>query len=247
MSDQCMFCKKTVYKNSMCEGHYETYIEHKQKLFEEDKKAVDFKTHYHNLKHKIYNMITYPHIVDLCIKLIAIADLYYEKYDKAELKIVVVNDVNKIIRYKVKQIKENREIMDSRYSKLFNDIDFRNKWKKDIKTEDGHYVRSRAEQLIDNFLYHNNIVHAYEKLIILPFQNESTILCDFYIPEINTYIEYYGKYDEEYIARKHAKEQIYKENNLNHIALGRKDLDNLDDILMREILIRRIQKKKGQQ
>ena len=104
-----------------------------------------------------------------------------------------------------------------------------------------------AEQVIDNFLYHHNIVHSYEKRIILPREHESILISDFYIPEIDTYIEYYGKYDGEYISRKHVKDQIYMENGLNYIALGKKDLDNLDDILWKEIVTRRSHNKKGQQ
>jgi hypothetical protein len=234
------------YKNGMCEKHYDMYKMQRELIIKDSKREYDFKPHYHNLKHSIYKCITYPTIVELCIKMFALADIYFELYNKDELTRFVEADVNKIIRYKVKQIKENREVMESRYSKLFNDIDFRNKWKSNIRTEDGHYVRSRAEQVIDNFLYHHGIVHAYEKLIILEKNSEATLLCDFYIPEIDTYIEYYGKYDGEYISRKKAKDQIYKENNINYIALDKRDLDNLEDILLKQIIFYRSQNKKGQ-
>lgn len=247
MPDQCYFCRKASYKHGMCEAHYQIYLEEKEKLLEEDKKKYDFKPHYHNLKHSIYKIINYPRIVDLCIKLIAIADIYYERYENDELTKVVIGDVCNIIRNKVIKIKENNKIMGERYSSLFNDIDFRNKWKANFRTEDGHYVRSMAEQVIDNFLYHHGIVHSYEKRIIIPRDHDSILISDFYIPELDTYIEYYGKYDGEYISRKHAKDQIYKENNLNYIALGKKDLENLDDILWKEIVTRRSHNKKGQQ
>ena len=247
MPDQCYFCRKASYKHGMCEAHYQIYLEEKENLLEEDKKEYDFKPHYHNLKHSIYKIINYPRIVDLCIKLIAIADIYYERYENDELTKVVIGDVCNIIRNKVIKIKENNKIMAERYSSLFNDIDFRNKWKANFRTEDGHYVRSMAEQVIDNFLYHHGIVHSYEKRIIIPRDHDSILISDFYIPELDTYIEYYGKYDGEYISRKHAKDQIYKENNLNYIALGKKDLENLDDILWKEIVTRRSHNKKGQQ
>ena len=41
--------------------------------------------------------------------------------------------------------------------------DFRIKYPANLRTPDGHYVRSRAELLIDDFLYKNRIVHAYER------------------------------------------------------------------------------------
>lgn len=247
MSNQCYFCTKVVHKHGMCDNHYQIYLEQKEKIVMEDKKEYDFKPHYHNLKHSIYKMINYVNIVELSIKLIALAEVYYERYKNDELINSVITDVNKIIRYKVKQIKDNRAAMEIRYSTLFNDIDFRKKWRQNIKTEDGHYVRSRAEQIIDNFLYNHGIVHAYEKLIVLERESEATLLCDFYIPEIDTYIEYYGKYDSEYIARKNAKDLIYRENNLNYIPLGKNDLDNLDDVLLKAIISRRSHNKKGQQ
>ncbi len=247
MPDQCYFCRKESYKHGMCENHYRTYLDEKEKMLEENKKEYDFKPHYHNLKHSIYKIINYPRIVDLCIKLIVIADVFFERYERDELKKVVIGDVANIIRYKVTKIKENNKMMNLRYTALFNDIDFRKKWSADIRTEDGHYVRSMAEKVIDDYLYHHSIVHSYEKRIIIPKDHESILLCDFYIPEIDTYIEYYGKYDGEYLSRKHAKDAIYKENNLNYIALSKKDLDNLDDILTKEIIIRRSHIKKGQQ
>ena len=246
MADNCLFCRKLVHKRSMCEEHYKEYTQQKIIQVKTNRREVDFKQYYHNLRHSVYKFIEFPTIVSLCIKMIALADIFFEHYHNGALVDVVLTDVNKIVRHKVKQIKENRHIMMERYTTLFNDIDFRSKWNANIRTEDGHYVRSRAEQLIDNFLYHHNIVHAYEKLIILERENEATLLCDFYIPETNTYIEYYGKYDAEYIARKNAKDLIYRENNIDYIALGKKHLDNLDDTLLKEIITRRSHNKKGQ-
>lgn len=245
MADYCMFCKRLVYKKSMCSLHYDIFEEQKIKLLINDRKKEEYKPYYHNLKHDIYKFSDFKIIAELCIKLIALSEIYFEKYGNEELLKVVLTDINKIVRTKVKQIKENRNVMASRYTTLFNDIDFRSKWRSNIRTEDGHYVRSRAEQVIDNYLYNNGIVHAYEKLIVLDRESDATLLSDFYIPEIDTYIEYYGKYDTEYISRKYAKDQIYKENNLNYIALGKKDLDNLDDVLLKEIKSKK--NKKGQQ
>ena len=244
MADQCLFCKQLVYKKNVCAKHYEIFMEQKEKLLLERRSKIDIKPYYHNLRHDIYKFMNYQVIVELCLKLIALAEIYYEEYNKDDLINIVLTDVNKIIRTKVTQIKDNRNAMESRYTSLFNDIDFRKKWKSDIRAEDGHYVRSRAEQLIDNYLYHHGIVHAYEKLIVLDRESESILLSDFYIPEIDTYIEFYGKYDGEYLARKHAKDQIYQENHLNYIPLGKRDLDNLDDTLLKGIKM--MKKKKGQ-
>ena len=55
------------------------------------------------------------------------------------------------------------------------EMDFRLKLKADKRTSDGHYVRSRAELLIDNFFYTNSIVHAYEKKLNI----DESMYCDF--------------------------------------------------------------------
>lgn len=40
---------------------------------------------------------------------------------------------------------------------------FREKFPCNIRTDDGHKVRSKAEQVIDNWLYSKGIVHAYPR------------------------------------------------------------------------------------
>ena len=50
------------------------------------------------------------------------------------------------------------------YLKIKN-IDHRKNYIAEYRTKDGHYVRSKSELAIDNYLYNNNIIHAYEKKI----------------------------------------------------------------------------------
>jgi hypothetical protein len=98
--------------------------------------------------------------------------------------------------------------------------------------EDGHYVRSRAELIIDNYLYHHRIVHAYERRV--PVAQEQ--FCDFYVPEGCVYIEFWGlESDPEYVARKKQKIQAYQKNKLQLIELSDSDLTKLDDILPRRL------------
>ena len=44
-----------------------------------------------------------------------------------------------------------------------NKDNFREKFEAKHRTIDGHYVRSKAEMLIDNWLYQYGLVHAYER------------------------------------------------------------------------------------
>jgi hypothetical protein len=101
------------------------------------------------------------------------------------------------------------------------------------RTTDGHYVRSKAEMIIDNWLYMAEIVHAYERKLPI----EENVYCDFYVPTGKVYIEYWGyDNDPKYLARKEKKLAVYKNHGLKLIELHDTDIQNLDDILPRLFL-----------
>lgn len=111
---------------------------------------------------------------------------------------------------------------------------FRNAFPATIRTKDGHMVRSRGEALIDNYLYAEKIVHAYEKR--LPLADEECF-CDFYIPEKRIYIEYWGleESDDKYAERKRKKLEIYKREKYDLIEITNDMIDSLDDYLPKEL------------
>ena len=89
---------------------------------------------------------------------------------------------------------------------------FREKYKAEYRTMDGHFVRSRAEVIIDNALFNYKVVHIYERK--LPILED--VYSDFFIPEINgskpVYIEFWGLENEEgYTERKSIKKSIVGE------------------------------------
>ncbi|WP_226036714.1 hypothetical protein [Aquibacillus saliphilus] len=73
------------------------------------------------------------------------------------------------------------------------------------RSADGHYVRSRAEMLIDNWLYMSEIVHAYERKLPI----EEDVYTDFYLPVGKVYIEYWGLEDEPKMRRESKKNYEY--------------------------------------
>ena len=110
---------------------------------------------------------------------------------------------------------------------------FRDKFKAEYRTNDGHYVRSRAEVIISNWLFAECIAHAYEKRVPI----EEDVYCDFYIPKGKIYIEFWGyEEDEKYLARKQKKLELYKKYNLNLIEIDNNTINNIDDFLPRELL-----------
>lgn len=117
--------------------------------------------------------------------------------------------------------------------------DFRKKFPAEYRTQDGHYVRSKAEMEIDNSLYLWGIAHAYEKKLS---NTEEDVYCDFHIPSGNgrpkaVFIEYWGlENDEKYNKRKNKKIEIYNKLGLSLIQLNDADLKNLDDSLQKYLL-----------
>ncbi|MCP4113684.1 MAG: glycerol kinase [Desulfobacteraceae bacterium] len=115
---------------------------------------------------------------------------------------------------------------------------FREKFEAKHRATDGHYVRSKAEMLIDNWLYMAEIVHAYERR--LPIEEE--VYSDFYIPTGKVDIEYWGyDNDAKYNERKKKKQKIYAKYGFRLIELVDKDVQNLDDILPKLLLKHGIQ------
>jgi hypothetical protein len=110
---------------------------------------------------------------------------------------------------------------------------FREKFEAKHRTKDGHFVRSRAEVIIDDTLYHYALVHAYERKV--PIEEE--LYTDFYLPNGQVYIEFWGmENDPKYLERKKIKLEIYKKYDLKLIELDDNDISNLDDHLPKKLL-----------
>lgn len=110
---------------------------------------------------------------------------------------------------------------------------FREKFEAKHRTQDGHYVRSRAELIIDNLLYQYSLSHAYERK--LPIVED--MYCDFYLNKGNVFIEYWGmEEDPKYTERKKVKQELYKKYDFKLIELTDQDILNLDDVLPKKLL-----------
>ncbi|CZE46941.1 hypothetical protein [Campylobacter geochelonis] len=113
------------------------------------------------------------------------------------------------------------------------ELDFRTKFKAEYRTQSGHFVRSRAEVIIADYLYHSYIMFAYERRVPI----EADMYCDFFLPKCEVYIEFWGyEDDEKYTTRKRKKIEIYQKESLNLIQIDNKSINNLDDFLPKELL-----------
>lgn len=137
------------------------------------------------------------------------------------------------IRYLTVAGSENK--VEGKKPAVVSDYDFRQKWPANYRCEDGHYVRSKNEQLVDNWLYHHNICHAYEPLVV-DRRNGREYLSDFFLPQIALYIEVWGYETAEYLQKKACKIEAYRTNDLLLLQLTDEDVRNLDDCLKRNVL-----------
>lgn len=123
--------------------------------------------------------------------------------------------------------------IEEKTEQLKPEVSFREKFEAKHRTADGHYVRSKAEMLIDNWLYMSEIVHAYERKLPI----EEDVYCDFYLPVGKVYIEYWGlEENQQYAKRKQEKLDIYNKYGFSLIELKDSDIQNLDDILPKKLL-----------
>ena len=148
---------------------------------------------------------------------------------------ILTNTVQELLGSKVSEpkIKSEDVSVQEKNEKQVGLRDKLDKFKPTHRAMDGHWVRSKAEGLIDNWLYMSGIVHAYERL--LPVEEE--LYCDFYVPAGKVYIEFWGlENDPKYKERKEKKKEIYKKYGFNLIELNDQHIQNLDDYLPKMLL-----------
>jgi len=107
------------------------------------------------------------------------------------------------------------------------------------KTKKGEMVRSKSEKIIADWLTKNKIEYEYEKTITL--SNNKKILSDFYLPQEEIYVEYWGmsslnnETGESYRERKWEKQNLYKMDNIKLIELYPHHIYELDTYLHEQI------------
>ncbi|TXT62047.1 MAG: hypothetical protein BAJALOKI1v1_1040003 [Promethearchaeota archaeon] len=95
-------------------------------------------------------------------------------------------------------------------------------------------VKSRGELIIDNYLSRLKIKHLYEGTI---YVEGKPIRYDWYLPNYDVYIEYWGYYGKEYQERKHEKLELYEQGNLKLISVENHMLHDIYTSLTEELSI----------
>ena len=103
---------------------------------------------------------------------------------------------------------ENKELFEKLHE--FNPYDdYRKRFPSPYRCDDGDWVRSKAEREIDNFFYRHRIWHIIEE-VYYKKNSDVKYYPDFYLPDYNLYLEYFGGTDNEYLAKRQAKIATYR-------------------------------------
>ena len=100
---------------------------------------------------------------------------------------------------------------------------------KRLRTTDEVAVQSRGEQRIGDWLAAHRIAYRYDERIILA--GDIRIRPDFYLPEFDLYIEYWGMDTPEYLENMRKKRILYQRDRKKLISISYKDFDKIESEL----------------
>lgn len=198
-----------------------------EKKLDDDLKNSHIRVLYFQTINEYYNLKNIELQNEYKIKLGALALKLYEKTKSKYLFNQLTIDINSLKKYDIK--------MDTHEQKNITDKDIRNMWSREHQCEDGHYVRSKNEKIVDEWLYNHNYIHSYEQVVFMESDPDEIVLSDFYLKNEDIYIECWGLYNDKYLKRKDKKIELYKKNNLKLISLEEDDIKLINDILKRKI------------
>ena len=228
----------------------------------------DTKDYYNNLKYNIFKLKRMDYAKTACLKLLSIGEVLEQQYkqkgyiekskkDAEDLllkkKAYLESLKNKnegVVEEQVQQQPDDRSIL-IQEEQLGSDeiLDYRRVYPMTYRCKDGHYVRSKAERIIDDSLFEAQILHVYEKRVVNE-DNEEEYYPDFYLPfegktfgkEKGIYIEFFGLEDnEKYMKTELKKLAYYKSKGYDVIEVRDKNISCIDEYLEDEI--RKINKK----
>ena len=104
---------------------------------------------------------------------------------------------------------------------------------KRLRSTGGTAVQSRGEQRIAEFLEREHIAYEYDERYRVAA--DLMIRPDFYLPEFDLYIEYWGMDTQEYRERKLRKRILYQRERKQLIEIVSGDLDRLDEVLREKL------------
>jgi hypothetical protein len=80
--------------------------------------------------------------------------------------------------------------------------------------KDGHRADSHSERIVDNWLFEHGIKHDIHKRY-----PEGRFTCDFYLPDTDTWVEYYGLSHPAYLKNRDVKRTLATKHNLHQVEI----------------------------
>lgn len=234
-SNYCLLCGEEIDEDkTVCSSCWK---EAKKRYKEfDDESYSDVTDHYFNQKNATLRIRSNNYAEKSKEIMVALAVQLYYDFNNNYLLDRLEKDFNDIDekRSSKKSTVESKE--ENISTEIKNEIDdYRKTYPATIACEDGHYVRSKAEKIIDDWLYNHNYIHAYEKSVYSPDEDKEYIP-DFYLKNEDIFIEYWGLTDNEsYLLKKETKSAFYTRNNIRFISLEDKEIEHLGDVLPRLI------------
>lgn len=201
------------------------------------------KEYYYNLKNSIYWMNRLDFSKEAVKKLYAIAmivdELREETHNSNNItqQQIAIKDIKYLLMKKIEYIKsqsedETNDTTVIEHDEIYNvnpeTADYRRMYPATIRCKDGHYVRSNNEKTIDDRLYEKRVFHEYEtryKAI-----DGQPYYPDFYIPDANLYIEYFGVSENKEKNNK-KKELFLKDKSHKFEFITQEQVGILDDVI----------------
>ena len=100
---------------------------------------------------------------------------------------------------------------------------------KRLRTVDEVAVQSKGEKRIGDWLAMKGIAYRYDARMLIA--GGERIRPDFYLPEFDLYIEYWGMDTPEYLASRQRKQILYQRERKKLISLSFRDLERLEEAL----------------
>jgi len=112
-------------------------------------------------------------------------------------------------------------------------FDTRVELNKTIQAKDGTWVQSDGERLITEYLVRQGIAYRYDERIRIV--EGYAIRPDFYLPEFDIYIEYWGMDTADYKIGMLKKQKLYQQEGKRLISIYPEDKQKLNDILRQRL------------
>ena len=100
---------------------------------------------------------------------------------------------------------------------------------KQRRSTNGTAVQSRGEKRIAEFLEAENIEYIYDERYRIA--GDALVRPDFYLPEFDVYIEYWGMNTPEYVENMRRKKLLYQRAGKKLVSVSWEDDENLIEVL----------------